>query len=183
ALDAGPVVATVEEPVLPTDTTGTLEARLAEAGARLLVEVLDGWASGAIRAVPQDESRATYAPQIRRSDARIDWSRSAVEVWRAVRAYHPWPVAHTTFGGQELRVHAAWPVGDGKAGDDAAPGTVAGTRRVPAESGWTEGEAPVVQTGDGLLALLRVQRQGGRPMSGMDFARGQRGFIGARLGE
>ncbi len=110
ALDAGPMVATVEEPILPSDTTGSLEARLAVAGARRLVEVIDGWASGAIAAVPQDEALVTYAPQLQRTDALIDWSRPAVDIWRAVRAYSPWPVAYTTYEGQELRILEAWPL-------------------------------------------------------------------------
>jgi methionyl-tRNA formyltransferase len=185
ALDAGPVVATVDEPILPSDTAGTLEARLAVAGARRLVEVLDGWASGRVHAVPQDESLATYAPQIRRADAQIDWSRPAVEVWRAVRAYNPWPIAHTTYAGQELRVLEAWPVDVGDAGAlplGQEPGTVLGTASVPPEAGAAQLEPPCVQTGEGALALLRLQRQGGRAMSGIEFLRGHRGFVGARLG-
>ena len=121
ALDAGPMVATVEEPILPSDTTGSLEARLAQAGARRLLEVLEPWASGELVAVPQDDTQATYAPQHKRSDARIDWTRSAVDIWRAVRAYSPWPVAHTTLEGQELRVLEAWPLPDASHGE---PGTV-----------------------------------------------------------
>jgi methionyl-tRNA formyltransferase len=187
ALDAGPVVATVEEPVLPSDTAGSLEARLAVAGARRLVEVLDGWAAGNLQAVPQDEAQASYAPQIRRTDALIDWTRSAVEIWRTVRAYNPWPIAYTTYGDQELRIHQAWALPDGHPGTDGPgngkePGTVLGTARLPAEAGTADVEAPVVQTGDGVMAVLRLQRQGGRPLSGTEFLRGQRGFVGARLG-
>ena len=96
ALDAGPMVATVEEPILPNDTTGSLEARLAKAGARRLLEVLNPWAEGSITTVPQDESLATYAPLLTRADALIDWWRPAVEIERRVRAFQPWPVAHTT---------------------------------------------------------------------------------------
>jgi methionyl-tRNA formyltransferase len=150
-------------------------------GARRLVEVLDGWASGALAAVPQDDALATYAPQIQRSDALIDWSRPAVEIWRAVRAYHPWPVAYTTYAGQELRVHESWPLASGSSAAPGEPGTVLSPTPLPPSAG-SQSQAFSVQTGDGALAVLRLQRQGGRPMSGMDFLRGQRDFVGARLG-
>ncbi|HXH22036.1 MAG TPA: methionyl-tRNA formyltransferase [Dehalococcoidia bacterium] len=178
ALDAGPVVATAEEPISPHDTAGTLEARLAEKGAALLLDTLDPWAQGLLRARPQDDSQATYAPMVRRGDALIDWSRPAVEIWRAVRAYNPWPVAFTRLGDEELRILEAWPL---EGGDDQPPGTVLPPVAVPAESG-ASGVAPVVQTGEGRLALLSVQRAGKRATSGAEFARGHRGFIGAVLG-
>jgi methionyl-tRNA formyltransferase len=179
ALDAGPMVATVEEPILPSDTNGSLEARLAVAGARRLVEVIDDWAAGAIVAVPQDDALSTYAPQIRRTDALIDWSRPAVEIWRAVRAYSPWPVAYTTYGGQELHILEAWPVYERSGWE---PGTVLAPVRLAPEAGLGEVEALAVQTGVGALAVLRLQRPGGKPMSGLDFLHGQREFLGARLG-
>lgn len=181
ALDAGPIVATIEVPIHASDTTGSLEARLAIAGARRLVEVLDGWASGAITPVPQDESMATYAPQLRREDALLDWSRPAHELWRAVRAYNPWPIAHTTYRGQELRILEAWPV-EGLPSGKTSPGSVLPPLGLPEEAGETNSEAVAVQTGDGALALLRLQRPGGKPMSGLDFMRGQRDFVGASLG-
>jgi methionyl-tRNA formyltransferase len=186
ALDAGPMVTTVETPILPSDTTGSLEERLAVAGAQRLVEVLDNWVSGALKAVPQDESLVTYAPQLQRTDAHIDWSRPAVEIWRAVRAYNPWPVAYTTCEGQELRILEAWPVTSGNQAvgqSGSEPGTVLPPMRLPAEAGLGSIEALSVQTGEGVLAVLRLQRQGGKPMSGMDFLRGKRDLIRAKLGE
>jgi methionyl-tRNA formyltransferase len=115
ALDAGPMVAKVEEPISPRDTSANLEPRLAEKGARLLVETLDPWAAGRLKPEPQDDALATYAPMVRKADAQIDWKRPAPEIWRAVRAFNDWPVAHTTFKGEELRVWEAWPLegGDG----------------------------------------------------------------------
>jgi methionyl-tRNA formyltransferase len=181
ALDAGPIVATVEEPVLDTDTTGSLEPRLALAGAHRLLDVLEPWAARELSAVPQDDALATYAPQIRRTDALIDWSRSAIEVWRAVRAYSPWPVAYTTHAGHELRIHEAWPLASGSGDAPPAPGTVLPPVQLPPSAG-SQTQAFAVQTGDGALAVLRLQRQGGRPMDGMDFLRGQREFVGTRLG-
>jgi methionyl-tRNA formyltransferase len=178
AMDAGPVVASVEERILPSDTTGSLASRLAEAGGRLLGETIDSWAEGDIKAEAQEESLATYAPLLKREDARIDWARPASEIWRRVRAFNPWPVAFTEWKGQELRLLEAWPIDEGAA--DAAPGTVVGERDLPAEAGLLK--APAVQAGEGLLALLRVQLPGKKPVTGADFARGQRDFIGSQLG-
>jgi methionyl-tRNA formyltransferase len=178
ALDAGPMVARVEEPILPADTTGSLEARLAEAGGRLLAQTLEPWAREEIKPQPQDESLATYAPLLKREDARIDWSRPAVDIWRQVRAYNPWPVAFTEWKGQELRVLEAYPiagVGDGEAG------TVIGERNLPEEAS-AGAKAPAVQTREGLLALLRLQLPGKKPVTGAEFVRGQRDFVGSRLG-
>jgi methionyl-tRNA formyltransferase len=177
ALDAGPMVAKVEVPIGLQDTTGTLEERLAVEGARLLVESLEPWASGELQPEPQDESLATYAPMLRRADARLDWTLPAVELWRRVRAFNPWPIAYTELNGVELRVWEAWPL-EGDSGE--APGTVLPMERLPEDAG--AGEAFVVQTGDGRLAVIRVQRAGGRALSGSEFLRGQRGLVGARLG-
>jgi len=178
ALDAGPMVARVEELISPFDTTGSLEERLAERGAELLANVIDEWASRRLAATPQDESLVTYAPHISRADALLDWSLPAVELWRRVRAYQPWPVAFTRFGDQELRVHEAWPL-DSETGE---PGTVLPVRALPPEAGGSGDETFAVQTGDGVLAIRRLQKPGGRPMSGLEFLRGQRDFVGARLG-
>ena len=186
ALDAGPVVAQLREPISPFDTTGTLEERLARAGGRLLGETLDDWYAGRLQPTPQDDSIVTYAPQIRRADARIDWSRPAVELWRRDRAYNPWPVAFTTlrqaqgaaWRGEELRVLEAWPL-QGDSGSE--PGTVLAPERLPEDAG--DEEAFSVQTGDGRLAVRKLQRPGRRVLSGLEFLRGERGLVGQRFGD
>jgi len=166
ALDAGPMIARVEEPILDTDTTGTLEQRISLAGGRLITQSLLPWYEGVLPAVPQDEALVTYAPQLRREDARLDWSLSAVELWRRVRAFNPWPVAFTTWRDEELRVLEASPLAG-----EGTPGTV-----------MSAGEdGPVVQCGAGRLVLRRVQRAGKKAQSGVEFARGAREFVGAVL--
>ena len=179
SLDAGPMVARVEEWITPFDTTGSVEERLSHRGAALLAEVLEDWAAGRLVATPQDEGHLTYAPQIARTDALLDWTLPAVDLWRRVRAYQPWPVAFTRFRGQELRIHEAWPV-DG--GDTGEPGTVLPVRTLPPDAGGEHEETFAVQAGAGALALRRVQKPGGRPMTGLEYLRGQRDLIGAKLG-
>jgi methionyl-tRNA formyltransferase len=177
ALDAGPMVAKVEEPISPFDTTGTLEPRLAEVGARLLGDVLDDWAAGRIIATPQDDALSTYAPMLKREEALLDWTQPALDLWRRVRAFNPWPVAFTPAPGGELRIYEAWPL-EGDSG--AAPGTVLEVAPLPAEAGSPEATFSV-QTGAGRLAAVRLQRAGKRQMSGLEFLRGQRDFAGTRL--
>jgi methionyl-tRNA formyltransferase len=179
ALDAGPMVARLEVAISPHDTTGTLEARLAQDGADLLARNIDAWASRDLTPQPQDESLVTYAPQIQRQEGRIDWSQPATDIWRRVRAYSPWPAAFTTSHGEELKVWLAWPL----EGDSAkAPGTVLGLERLPDEA-REPAEALIVQTGAGRLALRSVQRAGRKATTGAEFLRGQRDLIDTRLGD
>jgi methionyl-tRNA formyltransferase len=179
ALDAGPMLARVEVAISPHDTTGTLEPRLADAGAKLLSETIDGWASGDMTATPQDESLVTYAPQLTRSDALLDWSLPAVEVWRRIRAFNPWPVAHTHWRGEELRIHEAWPLTHDSG---EIPGTVLPPTALPPEADDPQSTFAVA-TAFGSLAIRRLQRPGKRALSGAEFLRGQRDFIGERLGD
>ena len=178
ALDAGPMVAAVEEPISDHDTTGSLEPRLAAKGARLLLEVLEPWARGDLPAVPQDDALATYIPMLKREDARLDWSLPAVDLWRRVRAFDPWPIAYTTWQGADLRILEAWPL-PGNSGTEL--GTVLEAEALPPESGAT-GQTFSVQTGEGRLAVLRLQSAGKRAMGGIEFLHGQHGFVSSRLG-
>jgi methionyl-tRNA formyltransferase len=180
ALDAGPVVAQRARPVTPLDTTATLTDRIAELGAALLYEVVPRWVAGDLEAVPQDESRVTYAPRLAKEDGVIDWTRDAEAIARAVRAYNPWPLATTTHAGQPFAILQAWPL----AGDaEAPPGTVLagdGTDLTPLLPGWRA--RAVVACGRGRLALLEVQRTGRRALPVEEYLNGDRALIGSVLG-
>jgi methionyl-tRNA formyltransferase len=176
ALDAGPVVSQRELPIDAHDTTGTLSEKIAAAGAELLIEVLPGWAGRDIVAQPQEDALATYAPPVRSTDAEIDWSRPALDLWRKVRAYQPWPVARTTVDGEPLLIAEAWPL-DGE--PEVAAGTVVPLpvlSSIPRDAGFA------IRCGRGLLAVVQAQRAGKRAMSGRELLRGYRGLIGKRLG-
>jgi methionyl-tRNA formyltransferase len=175
ALDAGPVVAQRALGIEPEDTTGTLTAKLAQLGADLLIETLPGWERGEITSRPQDGAQATYAPPVKPADAVIDWSLPAVEVWRRVRAYNPWPVAKTTVAGEPLRILEAWPLDDEI---DASAGTAV---RLP-EGAPPAGAGFAVRCGRGLLVVVRAQRAGRRAVSGEELLRGWRDLLGKRLG-
>lgn len=174
ALDAGPILAQRRIPISPQDTTVSLMTRLADEAADLLMETLPRWLSGSIDPQPQDDSQATYAPSIRKEQALIDWGLPAVDVWRRVRAYNPWPVAFTLLDGQPLRILEATPL------DNEGPEPPGTVLPLPPEQAVLDGFA--VRCGRGTLIATCVQRAGRRAMSGAEFLRGQRGLIGRRLG-
>ena len=108
-LDAGPIFATVTEPIRPDDTAGDLLHRLSLSGARLLVDTLDGIEDGTLMPTPQPETDAqvSYASKINVEDARIDWTQPAEVVHRLVRACAPAPGAWTTFRGERFKINSA----------------------------------------------------------------------------
>src|SRR5579863_8927845 len=106
-LDAGPVYGTLTEPVRPTDTSGDLLGRLAQAGARLLVETLDAIEDGTVAAVPQPADGVSFAPKLTPGDARVDWKMPAHLIDRQIRACTPDPGAWTEFDSARLKL---WPV-------------------------------------------------------------------------
>lgn len=123
ALDAGPVLHVLDTPVHADETYGELWARLSELGAQALVEALALLGAGALREAPQDDALATYAPKTEREDARVDWTRPAEDVARAVRAYDPRPGAYSVLRGGEVKLFGARAV-PVEERPDAAPGEV-----------------------------------------------------------
>lgn len=166
ALDAGPVISQRATPILPGDTTGALECRLAQLGAELLAETLPGWLDGGLAAQPQDAVATTYCTQIKKEDGWLAASMTAAEAERAVRAYDPWPGAHVVYNGVRLAVRRAEVVA-GK----GLPGTVG-----------RAGNVPAIAFREGLLALLEVQRPGGKPITGAQFLAGERGLLAPAVG-
>lgn len=164
ALDAGPMLAKVEVPITPTDTTATLEARLAVAGASLLRDVVDRMGRGEpIVEVAQDDAQATLAPRLEKHDGLIDWTRSAWSLDCHVRGMQPWPVAFTFVDGQRLMVR--------EASADAAP---AGALR-PGALVRQHGEALWFACGDRrCLRVTRVQPEGRRVMTAAEWLAGRR---------
>jgi methionyl-tRNA formyltransferase len=167
-LDTGPVLLERRHPIGVHDTSGDLHDVLAELGAVALLEAIALLARGDAVARPQAVTGVTYAAKIDKSEAPIDWNRSAIEIDRQVRAFNPWPVAETQFAGEPLRILRANLV-DAVAG--SAPGTLLGL----GEDGLH------VACGEGVLAVREVQRAGKRPVSARDFANAVR-LDGLRFG-
>lgn len=167
-MDTGPALAQARQPIRPDDTTASLSARLADQGARLLVQTLPGWLSGDVPPIAQEElpGVASTCRLIRKEDGRIDWRWPAERIERMVRAYTPWPSAYSDWRGDPLKiVQAAVMAGQ------AEPGHVV-----------RAGEALAVGTGSGLLRLDAIQPAGKRVMEARSFVNGAPEFVGARLG-
>lgn len=162
-LDTGAMLMTGAIPIADDDTAQTLHDKLAALGAQLIVRVLREQPP----AVAQDNARATYAAKITKAEARIDWTRPAIELARAIRAYNPVPGAHTTWHGQPLKLWRAEPV----AASAASPGTV-----LQADAGGI-----VVAAGNGALRLLELQRAGGKRLAAQTFLAGATFQPGERL--
>jgi methionyl-tRNA formyltransferase len=158
-LDAGEILAQREVAVLPDDTTGALEARLARIGSELLVEALDAIRRGDVRPTPQDHARATYFGKLTKEYGRIDWTKPAVEIERHIRAMDPWPGAFAFRGGERLGIWRARVVNE-----RGAPGRVLGLTS----------DGFLVAAGDGALEVTEVQPEGGRRMPAAAYARGHR---------
>ena len=169
-LDAGAMFARVERPIPADATSAEVEQDLAEAGARLLVEVVDAIAAGTAHEVPQDASQATYAAKITREDGLIDWHRPAVRIHDQVRGLWPWPHARTFLDGTRLIVRRTSVVSSDAA--PAAPGTVIEASR----ERWD------VACGEGVLRLIDVQPEGRRAMHAREFLAGHPVAAGAVLG-
>ncbi len=173
-LDTGPVLARAQVPISRLDTTGILTGKLSQIGARLLAEVLVRWGRGEITPRPQNEALATYCKELSREEGEIDWRLPAIEVWRRVRAFQPWPGCYSRWQGKQLKIIEATPL-PGK--EEVGIGQVVALSATLKEPGLAFG----VGTGDGILGILQVQLEGKRAMSAAEFLRGQRHLIGATL--
>jgi methionyl-tRNA formyltransferase len=171
ALDAGPILLQRSIAIRPTDTCGRMHDELARLGADALREGLDALAIGQLRSTPQPLEGVSYAGKIGKSEAVIDWQRSATEIDRQVRAFNPRPIAETRFEEKQLRIPAARVHEGAQKGPVAPPGTIVAVLE----------DAVVVQCGEGRLALTRVQRPGRRAVAAREFA-GSRALPGQRLG-
>ena len=157
-LDTGPVLACSSCEIAADDTGERLHDRLSLLGARLLLQNLAALENGDLDAHPQDESLASYAGKLQKSEARIDWKASATDISNKIRAFNSWPVAETRYNGRQLRIWEAYPLPAG--GDsDNVPGTVLSASRAGIE----------VACGEGRLRINKVQLPGARVIDAGDF--------------
>ena len=168
-MDAGAIYLQQAITLSPSETTGSLQAKLAPIGARLLLETLQGLKEGSLTPTEQDESQATLAPLLKKEDGLIDWRRSATEIERRVRGLDPWPGSFTLVGKKLLKVHSAKIVA---AESNGHPGEVS---RADSHGFW-------VVTSRGVISLEEVQFENKNRMPGTEFIKGARIKAGDRLG-
>jgi len=156
-LDTGPVLMQEKIPILEDDTMGTLHDRLAELGAKLIVQALDALEAGGVNATPQPAEGVTYAAKLDGREARVDWRESAVSLNRRVRALNPSPGADARVRGLALKIwRCATSVGRGEPGEILRVDPL-GVR---------------VACGEGILVITELQRSGGKRLPAAEFLRG-----------
>lgn len=169
-LDTGDILLQQEIVILPEDNALTIGPKLAEIGAQLMVQTLDGLRDQNISPRKQEETHASYAPILKKEDGLIDFRRTAIDTWNRLRGFQPWPGAYTSFRGRKLNVTAARPV------EVAAPALEAG------ELACVSGQLLVGFAERSVLEFLEVQLEGKKRMAAKDFMNGYRLQAGEKLG-
>ncbi|MDQ3812319.1 MAG: methionyl-tRNA formyltransferase [Armatimonadota bacterium] len=170
-LDSGDIILQREVAIQPEETAGELLERLTPLGAEILRDTMRLVQQGTAPRLPQDESRVTLAPTIKKEDGRIDWSQSATSIVNRVRAMTPWPGAWCEFHGQPLKIWWASVPDLPSPAQQATPGTVLAVT----------GDGITVATGDAPLQLREVQAAGKPRMDAAAWARGARIAVGEQF--
>jgi methionyl-tRNA formyltransferase len=168
-MDAGDILLQEATEIRADDTSASLAERLAEIGARLLVEALERLERGSLTARAQDESLVTFAPLVDKREGAIRWTSDAAAIERAVRAFTPWPSAFTTLRGKTLKIHRARVIAQEVS---ASAGTVV----------RAAGDELDVATGKDALRIVEAQLEGKRPVAARDLVAGRIVTVGDRLG-
>ncbi|MFB3887654.1 MAG: methionyl-tRNA formyltransferase [Thermodesulfobacteriota bacterium] len=158
-MDTGDILLQAETPIDEKETGQTLHDRLALLGAELLSETIRRMRAGSVRPVPQDHSKATYAPPLKKEDGKIDWSKEAEEIDRQVRALNPWPGAFTEWNGRLLKIHK------GEVRKEVS-------KKEAGMISWVGSDFIEVGTGRGSFVIREVQLEGKRRMSVREFLSG-----------
>lgn len=159
-LDTGPVFATAKTAISSLDTAGSLHDRLADLGAELLVKNLISIAQGEVTSIAQQETAACYAAKILNTEAKIDWSKTAIEIERHIRGLTPYPGAYTTWAGKRLKILQSKISPNKHSGIKAAQVII------------TSNNMLEIICGQGSLLLELVQPEGKKAMPAADFIRG-----------
>lgn len=169
-MDTGDIIDQAMEPIREDDTAGTLHDRLALLGAGLLARTVESLRQGTVQRTPQNPAKATYAPKLKKSDGRLDWSRPAIELHNRIRGFNPWP-------GCYLELQCPKPTLAKVLKSRVVPG-----QGQPGEILSNQGDGPLIQTGDQALRLLELQPEGRKAMPGSAFLCGHPVKVGDRLG-
>lgn len=165
-MDTGAILMQERIVIDPADTAGSITERLSTVGARLITAALPLIVDGRLLPLPQNGSRATLAPLLKKEDGLIDWNIPAYDIHNRIRGLSPWPGAYTFLDGKIIKIIAAEAVsGTGE------PGLLYEKDKQTLETG----------TGKGLLRIVSIQPEGKRPMTAGDFLRGHRELVGKKF--
>ncbi|MEX5413533.1 methionyl-tRNA formyltransferase [Atlantibacter hermannii] len=163
-LDTGDMLYKLACPITPDDTSASLYDKLAELGPQGLIETLQLLASGKASPEVQDESRVTYAEKLSKEEALLDWSLSAAQLERCIRAFNPWPMSYFMMDGQPVKV---WKASVLETGFNAAPGTILEADK----------QGIQVATAQGILNLEELQPAGKKAMKAQDLLNSRKAFF------
>lgn len=152
-LDTGDILTQTSCPILPTDTAETLRERLANLGAKILIQTLAHFKTVCAQKKPQDTTQASYAHKLTKTEAHLNWQQSADTLERNIRAYNPWPIAYTFLDGNPIRIHKALTIEQNI--HHEKPGTIVSAGKQGIE----------VVAGIGTVQLLTLQLPGKKVMS------------------
>lgn len=168
-MDTGDMLLKTEVEILPTDNFETLHDKMAEAGAQLLLDTIDGLEAGTITRIPQEEALATYAPMIHKETGHIDWSKKGQQIIDLMRGLHPGPGAYGLYEEEPLKLF--WAETAEGAYPDAAFGEIVEVTK----------KDFAVKCGDGILRIKEVQARGGKKMAADAYLRGHEMKVGVLL--
>ena len=160
-MDTGPMFTTVHCPILKSDTATTLHDKLSQAAALPLLATLDALKNNKAQLTQQDSSQATYAPKILKTDAKINWNKSAIQIDQKIRAYNPWPIAYASYNDLTIRIYQTKVIEHEK--HAAAPGTILSLEK----------EGILIACKEGALLIEKIQLPGAKVMSVADCIRGE----------
>ena len=167
-LDTGPMISKVATPIKSNDNAQTLHDRLADLGAKLLVETIPKFVKGTIKSSPQDNSESSHAAKITRDMGQIDWTKSATDIWNQSRAFTPWPGIFTHYKGKLIKLIEVEPINS----SGLAPGIIA----------QSNAEGIIVGCGQKSLRISKLQKDGGKRLAAEAFLAGHPLPIGTQLG-
>lgn len=170
-MDAGPVILQKQIPILDSDTSLTLSQKMSFLAAEALIEGIGLIDKGKYALTEQDESKATYAPKLKKTDGLIDWNRPCADIVNQVRGCVPWPGAHTLYKGRNIKIHSASVMQDAPAGNETA-GAIIGVSR----------NGIAVAAKPGVVLIHSLQMQGKRLVSAEEFIAGYRAKEGDVFG-
>ncbi|MCL2361139.1 MAG: methionyl-tRNA formyltransferase [Defluviitaleaceae bacterium] len=170
-IDTGDMIMKRELVIGPDERVQSLHDRMAVLGGECIIEALAQLGAGTAGRIPQDDTEATYAPMIQKTDGLIHWDWPAKRIINLTRAFDPWPGPYTVYSGQVLKI---WQVEEAENSyiEEAAPGTVLAADPI---------QGLLVRTGSGIVRILELQAPGGKRMSAKDYLRGREIGVGELL--
>ncbi len=176
-VDHGPILGSKEVTIEPSDTNTTLTEKLAAVAAPLLVGALDGYAAGTITPQEQDHEKATFTKLVSKEDGKVDWNKSAVEIYNAWRAYDVWPGIYTTWNGKLLKIVNCVVLSSSR-----MRGSMVGQAADTIEKPGIVLEGGIVTCGqDSYLQITKLQLEGKQAMDIKAFLNGNKDFVGSTL--